>query len=59
MIKIDTLLALALSGLAVTGTVPLLGSAFFAMAGRFEAAAVPLAAAAIAFGALAAALLRR
>lgn len=57
--KIDTLLALALSGLAVTGTAAFLGSAFFALGDRHEAAAIALLAAAVAFGALATALLRR
>lgn len=57
--KIDTLLAVALSGLAITGTVALLGCAALALGGRFEAAALSLVAAAVAFGALATALLRR
>lgn len=57
--KIDALLALALIGLAVTGTAGFLGSAVFFLGGRHEAAAIALVAAAMAFGALATALLRR
>lgn len=57
--KIDALVALALIGLAVTGTGGFLGSAVFFLSGRHEASALALLAAAVAFGALATALLRR
>ncbi len=57
--KIDALLALALIGLAITGTAGFFGSAVFFLSGRHEAAAIALLAAAVAFGALATALLRR
>lgn len=55
----DTFLAFALSGLAVTGIVAFFGAGYCALGGRFEAAALSLLASAVAFGALAAVLLRR